>query len=102
MMQKSWFKLCIWILATAFFFMASGILISAFSPGPTELQVMQFMRGMMEAMHSSLMGLSMTIENDFALNRLITNASAITPLLIALSIVLGLIIRFLRRNKNAG
>lgn len=101
MMQKPWFKTVIWILATAFFFMASGIIISAFGPEPSEKQVMLFMQGMMSAM-SSLMGLSMTIEEDFELKRLIFNAASIVIPLILISIILGFYVRFLRRNGSAG
>ncbi|MCX7923089.1 MAG: hypothetical protein N3B21_13925 [Clostridia bacterium] len=102
MMQKPWFKLVIWILATSFFFMASSIIISHLSPGPTEHQSMRYMEGMMGAMHNSLMGLSMTIEEDFDLKRLIINASAITIPLICISIILGLYIRLIRGKRNAG
>jgi len=102
MIQKRWFKSVIWILATSFFFIASSIIISFFSPGPTEQQSMQFMQGMMGAMHNSLMGLSMSIEEDFELKRLIINASAITIPLIFVSIILGLYVRFLRGRRDAG
>ncbi|MCX7746547.1 MAG: hypothetical protein N2645_06620 [Clostridia bacterium] len=102
MMQKPWFKVVIWILATSFFFMASSILISYLSPGPTEAQSMQFMQGMMGAMHNSLMVFSMSIEEDFDLKRLIVNVSAITIPLIFIGIILGVYIRFLRGKRNAG
>lgn len=76
--------------------MASGILISAFGPEASEGQVMQYMQGMMSAMHSSLMGLSMSIEQDADLQRVIYNASAITIPLIFAGAALGLYIRFSR------
>ncbi|MFZ5986451.1 MAG: hypothetical protein ACOYWZ_04905 [Bacillota bacterium] len=102
MMQKKWFKVLIWILTTSFFFMASSIIISYLSPGPTELQSMQFMQGMMQAMHNSLMGLSMSIEDDFYLKRLVVNASEITVPLIFISAVLGIYVRYLRGKRDAG
>lgn len=102
MMQKRWFKTVIWILATSFFFMVSSIIISYFSPGPTEQQSMQFMQGMMGAMHNSLMGLSMSIEEDSDLIQLVAKASAITIPLIFISIILGLYVRFQRGNRNNG
>lgn len=101
MMQKPWFKLFIWIVTTSFFFLASGILISALGPEPSEEQVMLFMQGMMGAMHSSLMGLSMTIEHDAKLRQIIVNASSITLPLILISIASGLYVRFIRRKSNA-
>ncbi len=102
MMQMRWFKMFIWIMATSFFFMLSSTIISYLSPGPTEQQVMMFMQGMMGAMHNSLMGLSMSIEEDFDLKHLIANASAITIPLIFISIILGLYIRYLRGRRNSG
>lgn len=82
--------------------MASGILISALGPEPSEGQVMQYMQGMMGAMHSSLMGLSMTIEHDADINRIIVGASSLTLPLILVSALVGLYIRFRRRRGDAG
>lgn len=101
MMQKPWMKLFIWTVTTSFFFMASGIIISALGPEPSEGQIMQFMQGMRVAMHNSLMGLSMTIEHDVELKRIIINASAITLPLTFISAILGFYVRFLRRKGDA-
>lgn len=101
MMQKPWFKTFIWFIATAFFFFAAAILISALSPGPSEQQVMQFMMGMMGAMHNSMMWLSMSLEHDSDLKSLIGTASSVTIPLILLGLLFGLLVR-LRRRKDAG
>lgn len=100
MMQKPFFKVIIWFLAAAFFFMASGLLISIIGPGPTMQQSMQFMSGMMQAMHQSLMGLSMTLEGDYFLQSVIGLLAQITIPLIILAIVLGILFR-LRGDRNS-
>lgn len=100
MMRQPWFKAIIWFLSTAFFFLASAVIISAFGPGPSEQQVMLFMSGMMDAMHNSLMGLSMTLESDPQMKALIYAASSIALPLILLSIVLGFYVRFLKDKNN--
>jgi len=99
-MRQPWFKAIIWFLSTAFFFLASAVIISAFGPGANEQQVMLFMSGMMDAMHNSLMGLSMTMESDLQLKSLIYAASAITIPLFLLSIVMGFYVRFLKDKNN--
>lgn len=100
MMQKPWFKIFIWFIATAFFFFASAILISALGPEPSERQVMQFMSGMMGSMQNSMMGLSMSLEHDSELKTFIGIASSITVPLISLGLLFGLLVR-LRRKKGA-
>lgn len=97
MLQSPWYKVFVWFISTSFFFIASVTLIAIFSPPPSEQQVMQFMIGMMGAMHNSLMGLSMNIEGDRFLNFILElSAFLITPLVI-LSILSGLFVRQLRR-----
>lgn len=101
MMQKPWFKVFIWFLATFFFFLMAGVIISLFRPGPSENDVMKFMAGMMSAMDRSMMGTAMSIENEGTLKVLIELSSSLLPLIIALSIAAGLGIRFFqRRDKN--
>lgn len=102
MMQKPWFKLFIWTISSSFFFLFSGFLISALGPEPMEQQVMQFMSGMMGAMHNSLMGLSMTIEQDDVLTRIISGAAAMTVPLLITGAILGFGVRYFRRRKDAG
>jgi len=95
--QKPWYIILVWFTSTSFFFIASVTLIAIFNPPPSEQQVMQFMMGMMGAMHNSLMGLSMTIEEDRFLNSILElSAFLITPLVI-LSIIGGLSVRQLKR-----
>ncbi len=100
MMQKKWFKLFIWFASSALFFLASGILISMNSPGTNEQQTMLYMSGMMKAMESSLMGLSMTIEEDTELRNIISNITSVTTALIIISIAAGDYVRLTRRKKN--
>jgi hypothetical protein len=100
-MQKAWFKTFIWFVSTAMFFLISSIIISEFSPEPSEQEVMAYMAGMMQAMETSLMGLSMTIEQDVELKRFILNATSITFPLVFIGIAGGIFIRVTRR-KNSG
>lgn len=100
MMQKPWFKGFIWFMATFFFFLASGVIISIFRPGPTENEVMRFMMGMMSAMSSSLMGIAMGIESDSSLRSIIAfSTSAAVPIFL-LSAVLGFGIRASQRRDK--
>lgn len=101
MMQKTWFKIFIWFIASFFFFLASGVVISIFRPGPTEAEVMNFMMGMMSAMDNSMMGVAMNLENHVPLkNILIMSSSLILPIIV-LSIIIGLLVRNVKRgDKN--
>lgn len=101
MLHKTEFKLFIWFLATAFFFMASAIVISFLQPGPTESQIMQYMAGMMNASENSLMGLSMMLEEDSILSLIIVLSASITIPLLLLSVLAGVYVRFVRRKPNA-
>lgn len=100
MLQKPWVKFMIWFVSTSFFFMGSGIIISALGPKPTEGQIMQYISGMMDAMHSSLMGLSISIEDDTQLKQLILNATSVTAPLALVGTLLGLYVRLTRRKKH--
>lgn len=101
MMQKPWFKVFIWFVATFFFFLAAGVIISVFRPGPSESEVMKFMEGMMSAMDRSMMGVSMNIEGDGALKQVIALANVITLPVILISIFAGIVIRLWQRgDKN--
>lgn len=99
MMQKPWFKAFIWFMASTFFFMASGVLISHFSLGPTETQVMQYMSGMMAAM-GSLMGLSMTLEADGSLRQIIALAASLTVPMLFLGVLFGIYVRCFRGKED--
>ncbi|MFZ5353706.1 MAG: hypothetical protein ACOZCL_13430 [Bacillota bacterium] len=98
MLQKKWFKLFVWFMSTVFFLSASYILISILGPNVAEQQSMAYMAGMMNAMHSSLMGLSMTIESDRDLKILIFRVSELTIPLILLGFAAGIAVRLLRRK----
>ncbi|MDF2522962.1 MAG: hypothetical protein K0R31_603 [Clostridiales bacterium] len=100
MMQKPVFKVFIWFISTAFFFLATALLVSALGPEPSEQQIMQFMSGMMGAMQNSMMGLSMSLEQNGELKTFIGTASNVTVPLMLLGFLFGLLIR-LRRKKDA-
>ncbi|RII31840.1 hypothetical protein D2A34_26095 [Clostridium chromiireducens] len=100
MMQKWWFKLFIWFTSTATFFLGSSILISYFNPEPSMGDIMKFMSGMMDAMDNSTMGLSMTIEHDSIMKKIIGIASNITIPLIIISALSGLMIRIRRKSND--
>jgi len=97
MLQKPWYKIFVWFISTSFFFIASATLIAIFNPPPSEEQVMQFMMGMMGAMHNSLMGLSMAIEEDRFLNFMLELSSFLITPLIILSILGGFFVRRIRK-----
>lgn len=61
---------------------------------------MKFMSGMMEAMNNSTMGLSMTIENDPVMKKIISIASNITIPLIIISALSGLMARIRRKSND--
>lgn len=98
MMQKPGFKLFIWFLATFFFFLTSGVIISILKPGPTEVETMRFMEGMMSAMDRSTMGVAMGLENHTALSTIITTSTIMVIPGMLVSIAIGVLIRFLKRR----
>ena len=101
MVQKPWFKVMVWILATFFFFMASGVIISVFRPGPSEMDVMKFMSGMMDAMGNSIMGVSMGVGSNGTLRNILAISYFMLPPILAVSIIAGFAIRFMRGSgKN--
>ena len=101
MVQKPWFKIFIWFMSTFFFFLAAGVVISIFRPGPSESDVMRFMEGMMATMgNSSIMGLTMSIEDNSLLEKIIIQSSELLLPIIAFSIVIGFLLRFLPGGKK--
>ncbi len=104
MMQKPWFKVFIWFVATFFFFLAAGVVISVFRPGPSESDVMKFMMGMMSAMDNSMMGVAMSIEGNSTLSQVVTLANSIAVPVVIVSVIAGVLIRLWQRGdkKNAG
>lgn len=104
MMQKPWFKVFIWFVVTFFFFLAAGVVISVFRPGPSEGDVMKFMMGMMSAMDNSMMGQAMSIESNSFLREVVTLANSIAVPVVIISVIAGVLIRLWQRGdkKNAG
>lgn len=100
MLGKPWFKIFIWFLAIFFFFLASGVIISIFKPGPTEAEVMQFMMGMMNAMDKSMMGAAMNMEGDGLLNAIMVMTSIIAVPIILMSFVIGLLLRLKSQGEK--
>ena len=100
MLQKPWIKIFIWFMATFFFFLASGVIISIFKPGPSESEVMQFMEGMMAAMDKSMMGVAMNIEHNGALQEVIVLSTKLMIPLIFISMVAGFAIRYMQWRTN--
>lgn len=101
MMQKPWFKLFIWFMATFFFFLAAGVIISILKPGPSEYEIMKFMSGMMSAMDKSMMGVAMSLEGNSDLKSMIVLANTIALPVIIISIFAGFAIKLWQRgDKN--
>ncbi|MCL6606356.1 MAG: hypothetical protein K6T94_26105 [Paenibacillus sp.] len=96
-MQKKWFKLLIWLITTSFFFAFSAIVISMLRFGPTEKEAMDFMGGMMKAMETSLMGLSMQVKEDSNVQRLMFESVQLTFPLLVISIAGGVYVRCRRK-----
>jgi hypothetical protein len=93
MVQKPWFKVFIWFLATFFFYLASGVIISIFKPGPSESEVMSYMSGMMGAMENSIMGIMMGIEESNSFRSILLWTLSTFPLIIILSVITGICLR---------
>ena len=100
MLQKLWFKVFIWFMATFFFFLASAVIISIFKPGPSEAEVMQFMMSMMQAMEGTLMGVSMTLEKSAQMQSIMAFVRWITLPVIVVSIIAGVAIRISQRRDE--
>jgi hypothetical protein len=98
MVQKPWFKIFVWFMATFFFFLASAVIISMFRPGPSETDVMKFMSGMMGAMENSIMGVAMSIESNSTFSRILAFSYFMLTPIIVISVIAGFIIRFMQRR----
>ncbi len=97
MLQKPWFKIFVWFLASFFFFLAAATVISFLKPGPSESEVMNYMSGMMGAMEKSVMGIMMGIEGNGLIKTILIWSFAGFPLAVVLSIIAG----FLLRKRNS-
>lgn len=98
MVQKPWFRIFVWFMATFFFFLASGVIISMFRPGPSETDVMRFMAGMMDAMNTSIMGIAMSVESNGIFSRILAFSYFMLVPIIAISTVAGFVIRLMQRR----
>ncbi len=97
MLQKPWFKLFVWFLASFFFFLAAATVISLLKPGPSEMDVMNYMSGMMGAMENSVMGVMMGIEGNSLLRTVMIWSLSTFPLAVVISVIAG----FLLRKRNS-
>jgi len=97
MLQKPWFKIFVWFLASFFFFLAAATVISLLKPGPSERDVMNYMSGMMGAMENSVMGIMMGMEGNGILQTILIWTLGTFPLAVVLSIIAG----FLLRKRNS-
>lgn len=96
------FKIFFWLMTIFFFFLAAGVIISIFRPGPSAAEVMQFMAGMMSAMDTSMMGVAMNIKHDPVLQSIITLSASITVPIMLISVIIGLLIRFVPQGAKHG
>lgn len=101
MMQKTWFKVFIWVISSAFFFLASVMVIAFFNPASTNEQAMLYMSGMMKSMESSMMGLSMALESNSTIKPLIIRASIITIPLSIIAAIFAIIVRLWGSDSSA-
>lgn len=99
MFQKTWYKFIAWFMATFYFFIMLGVVISIFGPNPNEEKTMKWMAGMMQAMHSSLMGWSM--DNYLVSYQLLIKTSTLVIPAIFTGAVIGIILK-VRGIKNEG
>lgn len=93
MFKKPWFRFMVWSLASFFFFIAAGLIISQVA-GASEKQFELWMMGMMQTMHQSMMGSAMADSTE--MQSLFYRSSALVTPFMALGILSGLIIRFWR------
>lgn len=100
MVQKPWFKVFVWFMATFFFFLASGVIISMFKPGPSENDVMSFMSGMMGAMKNSVMGVAMSAGSNAVVSKAMSISYFMFIPIMAISIITGFAIRFAKGRKK--
>jgi len=100
MLQKPWYKIFVWFVASFFFFLAAGVIISILRPGPTEAEVMKFMEAMMKAMDTSMMGIAMNLENDSELKNIILFSSSLTLPIVIISSIIGFLIRLVKRGDR--
>lgn len=84
-----------WSISTFFFFVAASIVISTLKPGPTETQVMNFMQGMMAAMHNSLMGASM--ENGEFFSYMLRQSAGFALIMMFIGIAAGISMKLWRK-----
>lgn len=98
MFNEKWFKLLVWILASFFFFVSACVIVGTLGSGPSEMQVHQWMSGMMQAMERSLMAYSMGMEKETRLVALIVDGTQLALPLVLGGMVLGIYFRSQTKN----
>ena len=97
MQNKLYFKIIVWFLSSSFFLLSSTLIISILNTSSSSTDSMNFMAGMMKAMEST-MGMSMNMENDYLIMNAISRISNITPNIIIIGILCGVVYK-LRRKR---
>jgi len=95
--KTNWFKFLAWVTASFFFFVAAALVISN-SAGASEGQLKLWMSGMMQTMHSSMMGSAMA--DNHGLQALFIESSSLVLPAVIFGVVLGLILRAWRDNRG--
>lgn len=98
-MFRSWFKLIIWFVTSAYFYCVAAMLIAIGGPQPTASQVERFMTGMMNAMESSLMGLA-AMEGGVMPGETVSLSAVLFVQLLLLAFVLGVYMIWKERKQH--
>lgn len=93
MYNEKWFKFLVWSMASFFFFLNACIIIGTLGPPPSEGQIHLWMSEMMKAMHQSMMGYSMQLEEGSALAYLLYESSQLILPLALGGLLAGLLLR---------
>jgi len=96
--RKSWFKFLAWVTASFFFFVAAALVI-ANSAGASEGQLELWISGMMQTMHTSMMGAAMA--DNHGLQALFLESSSMVLPAVIFGAVLGLGLRAWRDHRGA-
>ncbi len=98
MYRANWFKFLAWTLASFFFFVVAAMIISN-SAGASEGQLQLWMSGMMQTMHSSMMGAAMA--DNHSLQTLFMESSSLVLPAVIFGAVLGMVLKAWRDSHGA-
>lgn len=97
MFKQKWYFILAWLVASFYFLMMMVLIVSIFSPGPSEAQAMAYMKGMMDAMHKSLMG--WTMEGHGIPGQILLKTSTLALPAIFTGAILGIVLK-VRRARD--